>query len=83
MEQEHIFGGYPSDRRGILWCNRKNTKEEMDRVVEIIRKELNAMQLLFERSHTGNTAMSRLQCRMLPFGAQAPSSENEVSCHLH
>lgn len=41
LEQQGILGGYPLADGGILWCaTEKNTKEEMDRVVEIIRKEL-------------------------------------------
>lgn len=41
LEQQGISGGYPLADGGILWCaTEKNTKEEMDRVVEIIRKEL-------------------------------------------
>lgn len=41
LEQQGILGGYPLTDGGILWCaTEKNTKEEMDRVVEIIRKEL-------------------------------------------
>lgn len=41
LEQQGILGGYPLADDGILWCaTEKNTKEEMDRVVEIIRKEL-------------------------------------------
>lgn len=41
LEQQDILGGYPLADGGILWCaTEKNTKEEMDRVVEIIRKEL-------------------------------------------
>lgn len=41
LEQQGILGGYPLADGGILWCaTEKNTKEETDRVVEIIRKEL-------------------------------------------
>ena len=41
LEQQGILGGYPLADGGILWCaTEMNTKEEMDRVVEIIRKEL-------------------------------------------
>ena len=41
LEQQGILGGYPLADGGILWCaTEKNTKEEMDRMVEIIRKEL-------------------------------------------
>ncbi len=41
LEQQGILGGYPLADGGILWCaTEKNSKEEMDRVVEIIRKEL-------------------------------------------
>ena len=41
LEQQGILGGYPLADGGILWCaTEKNTKEEMDRVVEISRKEL-------------------------------------------
>lgn len=41
LEQQGILGGYPLADGGILWCaTEKNTKEEMDRVVEIVRKEL-------------------------------------------
>lgn len=41
LEQQGILGGYPLADGGILWCaTEKNTKEEMERVVEIIRKEL-------------------------------------------
>lgn len=41
LEQQGILGGYPLADGGILWCaTEKNTKEEMDRVVEIIREEL-------------------------------------------
>lgn len=41
LERQGILGGYPLADGGILWCaTEKNTKEEMDRVVEIIRKEL-------------------------------------------
>ncbi|MFR8310031.1 MAG: aminomethyl-transferring glycine dehydrogenase subunit GcvPA [Negativibacillus sp.] len=41
LEQQGILGGYPLADGGILWCaTEKNTKEEMNRVVEIIRKEL-------------------------------------------
>ena len=41
LEQQGILGGYPLADGGILWCaTEKNTKEEMDPVVEIIRKEL-------------------------------------------
>lgn len=41
LEKEGILGGYPLKDESILWCaTEKNTKEDMDRVVEIIRKEL-------------------------------------------
>ena len=41
LEQQGVWGGYPLADGGILRCaTEKNTKEEMDRVVEIIRKEL-------------------------------------------
>ena len=38
LEQEGILGGYPVEE-GILWCaTEKNTKEQMDRLVEIVRR---------------------------------------------
>lgn len=41
LEKQGILGGYPLEDGSILWCaTEKNTKEDMDRVVEIIRKEL-------------------------------------------
>ena len=41
LEKQGILGGYPLEDGSILWCaTEKNTKEEMDKVVEIIRKEL-------------------------------------------
>ena len=41
LEQEGILGGLPLSDGGILWCaTEKNTKEDIDRMVGIIRKEL-------------------------------------------
>ena len=41
LEKEGILGGYPLEDGSILWCaTEKNTKEDIDRVVEIVRKEL-------------------------------------------
>lgn len=41
LEQEGILGGLPLADGGILWCaTEKNTKEDIDRMVGIIRKEL-------------------------------------------
>lgn len=38
LEKEGILGGYPVEK-GILWCaTEKNTKEEIDRLVEIVRR---------------------------------------------
>ena len=41
LEQEGILGGLPLSDGGILWCTtEKNSKEDIDRMVGIIRKEL-------------------------------------------
>ena len=41
LQKEGILGGLPLEDGGILWCaTEKNTKEDIDRVVEIVRKEL-------------------------------------------
>ena len=41
LEKEGILGGYPLENGDILWCaTEKNTAEEIDKVVNIIRKEL-------------------------------------------
>ena len=41
LEQEGILGGLPLSGGGILWCaTEKNSKEDIDRMVGIIRKEL-------------------------------------------
>lgn len=41
LEKEGILGGLPLEDGSILWCaTEKNTKEDIDRVVEIVRKEL-------------------------------------------
>lgn len=38
LEQEGILGGYPIEKE-ILWCaTEKNTKEQIDRLVEIVRR---------------------------------------------
>ena len=39
LEKEGILGGYPLDDTRILWCcTEMNTKEEMDRVVSILKE---------------------------------------------
>lgn len=41
LEQEGILGGLPLSDGGILWCaTEKNSKEDIDRMVGIVRKEL-------------------------------------------
>lgn len=41
LEQEGILGGLPLSDGGILWCTtEQNSKEDIDRMVGIIRKEL-------------------------------------------
>lgn len=41
LEQEGILGGLPLSDGGTLWCaTEKNSKEDIDRMVGIIRKEL-------------------------------------------
>ena len=41
LEQEGILGGLPLSDGGILWCaTEKNSKEDINRMVGIIRKEL-------------------------------------------
>ena len=41
LEQEGILGGLPLSDGGILWCTtEKNSKEDIDRMVGIIRKDL-------------------------------------------
>ena len=41
LEQQAILGGLPLSDGGILWCaTEKNSKEDIDRMVGIIRKEL-------------------------------------------
>ena len=41
LEQEGILGGLPLSDGGILWCaTEKNSKEDIERMVGIIRKEL-------------------------------------------
>ena len=41
LEQDGILGGLPLSDGGILWCaTEKNSKEDIDRMVGIIRKEL-------------------------------------------
>ena len=41
LEQEGLLGGLPLSDGGILWCaTEKNSKEDIDRMVGIIRKEL-------------------------------------------
>jgi len=41
LEQEGILGGLPLSDGGILWCaTEKNSKEDIDHMVGIIRKEL-------------------------------------------
>jgi glycine dehydrogenase subunit 1 len=39
LEKDDILGGYPLDEHRILWCcTEMNTKEEMDRVVRILKE---------------------------------------------
>ena len=39
LEKQDILGGYPLDDHRILWCcTERNTKEEMDKVVQILKE---------------------------------------------
>ncbi len=39
LEKEDILGGYPLDEHRILWCcTEMNTKQEMDRLVQIVKE---------------------------------------------
>jgi glycine dehydrogenase subunit 1 len=41
LEKEDILGGLPLDDGRILWCaTEKNTKEDMDKLVSVIKEVL-------------------------------------------